>query len=105
MAAGRVTALPTFQVDMPNAGQEYSFEIPAGAIGFRLQPQGAGDIWISTEKGKSGIPNPLTGLGHWTVRQPPARPFDQFDLDLHRPMTIYFQSVVPGMSLEIMVLL
>lgn len=105
MAAGRITSIRTFQVAMPVAGTEYSFTVPAGAVGFLLQPQGAADIWLAFEAGKSGIPSPATGIGYWTVRQPPARPFELRDLDLQRDLTLYFQSGSPGLSLEIMVLL
>jgi len=97
MAAGRITTIRTYQVDMPLAGQEYTFVVPAGAMGILLQPQSANDIWLAFEVGKSGT-------DYWTIRQPPARPFEMRDLDLQRDLTLYFQAASPGGKLEVMVL-
>lgn len=104
MAGGRITRFQTYQIPMPNAGQEYNWDIPAGIYGFRMQPQGATDIWIAFEAGRSGDQ-------YWTIRQAPSRYFDIQDVGIvirrddasgaEVPQTMYFQSPVGGAILEI----
>ena len=81
---------------MPAGATEYSYTIDRGWSGFRLQPQAAADIQVSLQEGSSNT-------NYWTVRQAPARYFEQTDLIIDQPLTLYFRSAVAN-KLEVMLL-
>lgn len=75
---------------------ETPYTIPEGWSVVLLQVATATDVQMAVQSGQSN-------LKFWTIRQPPARPFDVRDLLIKTPRTLYFYATAQT-NLQIMLM-